>query len=229
MSSDANPHATKHPFGPSYQLRELPGGEVIPGAPYAPDPRMVYRMLKFALSQSHWKNFPEGLKVADLACNGGFHGIKALREGAQDCFFVDMNVESIRVARETAKAWEVHRKCTFAEGDIESFDPSLMFDLVMAHQVIYHLADPIGFLRRVQKSLKPGGVFAMYTRVAHSIHPKTHEWVPSWNTMIEALHHVGFKAVSFFEEKNVLARVHPVTRDARSGGQEKVLVIGWNP
>ena len=224
--TDANPHATKHPFGPSYQLRELPDGQVIPGAAYAPDPRPVHRMMTIALRQ-RWPDFPYGLKVADLACNGGFHGIKLLRDGARECSFVDMDVESIKVAKETARAWDVHRLGCFLDGDIESFDPLASFDLIMAHQVIYHLADPIGFLRRVHRGLKPDGAFAMYTRIAHAVHPRTHEWVPSWQTMQETLQHIGFKSVTFLGEEDVVKKVHPSTRDIRSAGQEKLLVVAF--
>jgi 2-polyprenyl-3-methyl-5-hydroxy-6-metoxy-1,4-benzoquinol methylase len=226
--TDANPHATKHPFGPSYQLRELPGGQVIPGAAYAPDPRPVFRAMQLALSGGWRGDFPEGIDAADLACNGGYHGIKLLRGGANRVHFIDMHTQSVDVARETALAWGYGpERATFLTGSIESFDPGPSFDLVMAHQVIYHLADPIGFLRRTYNALRPEGVFAMYTRVAHAVHPRTHEWVPSWLALQEVLQHVGYKAITVVEDPEVVKRVKPDTRDIRSTGQEKVLVVAF--
>lgn len=224
--SNSDPRARKHEFGPDYQLRELPGGVVINGAAYAPDPRPVYRLMRAAIASSK-AGFPASLDVADLACNGGYHGIKAMRDGANRCVFVDMSSDAIRVAMETATAWGVHDRCEFSVGDIELWGRPPMFDLVMAHQVVYHLGDPIGFLRRVHSAIRGSGVFACYTRVAHAVHPRTFEWVPSWASMVEALRHVGFRSVSFVESDGVLARVRPETRDIRSSGQEKVMVLAW--
>lgn len=183
-------------------------------------------MMRIALGQRpHGAGFPQGVAAADIGCNGGYHGIRLLRDGAASCVFVDANPHSLAAAEEVARAWGVRGKASFWEMDAIGFGGVGLYDLVMAHQVIYHLSDPVGFLRRAHASLKEGGSLAMFTRIAHALHDKTFEWVPSWVAMEEALQHVGFRSVSIIGGEAEIARVHPKSRDIRSAGQEKVLVL----
>lgn len=49
----------------------------------------------------------------------------------------------------------------FAVGDVHALDfPSDSFDVVHAHQVLQHVADPVGALREMIRVCKPGGVVA---------------------------------------------------------------------
>jgi hypothetical protein len=41
------------------------------------------------------------------------------------------------------------------------------------------------------------------------------------------LQHVGYKAITVVEDPEVVKRVKPDTRDIRSTGQEKVLVVAF--
>lgn len=222
--SNSDPRQRQHLFGPTYQAQEWGDGTLVEGAAYAPDPRAVHRMMRIALNDLS-SEFPKGIVFADLACNAGYHGIKLLRDGAKQGVFMDANPKNIEVTTEIAESWGVRSQGAMVSGDIQEFVYEKAFDLVMAHQVVYHLADPIDFLLRVRAALKDDGAFAMYTRMAHAVHPKTFEWVPSWVAMEEALQHVGFRSVSIIGEKSDLVRVHPKTRDIHSRGQEKVLVV----
>ena len=49
----------------------------------------------------------------------------------------------------------------FAVGDVHALDfPSDSFDIVHAHQVLQHVADPVAALREMMRVCKPGGVVA---------------------------------------------------------------------
>ncbi len=49
----------------------------------------------------------------------------------------------------------------FAVGDVHALDfPSASFDVVHAHQVLQHVADPVTALREMMRVCKPGGVVA---------------------------------------------------------------------
>jgi SAM-dependent methyltransferase len=78
---------------------------------------------------------------------------------------------------------------------------SLQFDLVRAEQVLEHLPDPMGLLRQLGESLKPGG--AVYVsvprddRLAARLHNPA-QWTGSGESSLP-LHHYGSAAINALE------------------------------
>ncbi|MFC9970100.1 methyltransferase domain-containing protein [Spirillospora sp. NPDC127200] len=65
------------------------------------------------------------------------------------------------VLAEAAKATAHLDNVTFAVADVHALDfPDDSFDIVHAHQVLQHVADPVRALREMRRVCKPGGVVA---------------------------------------------------------------------
>ncbi|TFD09284.1 methyltransferase domain-containing protein [Cryobacterium sp. TMT1-66-1] len=75
---------------------------------------------------------------------------------------VGIDASSDIVARATGLAADegVHN-ASFQVGDVYALAwPDATFDIVHAHQVLQHLADPVAAMAEIRRVLKPGGVFA---------------------------------------------------------------------
>jgi SAM-dependent methyltransferase len=74
-------------------------------------------------------------------------------------------LEVTEAALDLARTEIVRRGLTnvdFAAGDVHALDfPDDTFDVVHAHQVLQHVADPVAALREMRRVTKPGGVVAV--------------------------------------------------------------------
>ena len=98
-----------------------------------------------------------GLKVLDLGCGGGILSEPLHRMGA-DLVSIDASEDGIRAAREHAQAngLDMDYRCTTAEALAASGET---FDIVVAMEIIEHVADVDGFVDTCIALLKPGGLF----------------------------------------------------------------------
>jgi ubiquinone/menaquinone biosynthesis C-methylase UbiE len=94
-------------------------------------------------------------EVLDIGCGTGkFSRLLARRAGK--VLAIDLSPQMIRLARERSK---LHQNIDFVEGDAMTYQfPDNQFDCIATLTALHHL--PIEtILRRIRKSLKPGGVF----------------------------------------------------------------------
>ena len=102
-----------------------------------------------------------GVSVLDVGCGPGTITVDiAARVAPGPVVGIDAAPAAIEAATEEgARAGVVN--ATFRTADVYALDfPDGTFDVVHAHQVLQHLADPVAALREMRRVCKPGGIVA---------------------------------------------------------------------
>ena len=104
----------------------------------------------------------EGLRLLDIGCGGGLVSEPMARLGAK-VTGVDASEKNIKTA--SVHAAEMGLEIDFRAGTIEGLKDSgePLFDVVLALEVVEHVADPQAFLETCASMVKPGGVMIMAT------------------------------------------------------------------
>jgi SAM-dependent methyltransferase len=107
-----------------------------------------------------------GMSVLDVGCGPGTITIDLARRVAPGWVVgVDVEASVVERARSLAEQLEVDN-VEFMVGDVYDLPaspptaPQAGFDLVHAHQVLLHLADPAAALRQMLRVARPGGIVA---------------------------------------------------------------------
>ena len=102
-----------------------------------------------------------GLTLLDVGCGPGTITVDLARRLAPgQVVGIDSSAEIIEHAAGLAFDEGVHN-VRFHVGDVYSLDfPDETFDIVHAHQVIQHVANPVAAMGEIRRVLKPGGIFA---------------------------------------------------------------------
>lgn len=102
-----------------------------------------------------------GLRLLDVGCGPGTITVDlARRLNPGQVVGVDISAEVVE--RAAALAYdEGVANASFRTGDIYALDfADESFDIVHAHQVLQHVANPVNAIREMRRVLKPGGVLA---------------------------------------------------------------------
>lgn len=102
-----------------------------------------------------------GLSVLDVGCGPGTITVDlAARVAPGHVTAVEVTEEALDLARAQAQAH--HRSnISFVLSDVHALDfPDDAFDVVHAHQVLQHVADPVRALREMRRVCVPGGIVA---------------------------------------------------------------------
>lgn len=103
----------------------------------------------------------DGATVADVACGTG-HGLVVLARRFPASTFVGYDLDEGAIARAKAEASGAGlTNVRFELADAAQLDVTDRFDAVFVFDAIHDQVDPATVLRRIQASLKPGGVFVM--------------------------------------------------------------------
>jgi tRNA (mo5U34)-methyltransferase len=112
-----------------------------------------------------------GQRVLDIGCNAGFYSIVARLRGADHVVGIDPNPHYVRQADLTREIVGLDGGVEFRVGDETSLSAAVdAFDFVINTGVIYHLQNPMDFLRRV-RAVTRGTMFLeteMLTDPAHA-------------------------------------------------------------
>lgn len=103
-----------------------------------------------------------GLSVLDVGCGPGTITVDlAARVGPGRVTAIEMTKDALDLARTEAQT-RGQSNIDFATSDVHALDlPDDTFDIVHAHQVLQHVADPVQALRELRRVCKPGGVVAV--------------------------------------------------------------------
>ncbi|MCI2400089.1 bifunctional 2-polyprenyl-6-hydroxyphenol methylase/3-demethylubiquinol 3-O-methyltransferase UbiG [Aliiroseovarius subalbicans] len=103
----------------------------------------------------------EGLRILDIGCGGGLLSEPMARLGATvvGADAAEGNIKTASVHAEQM-GLEIDYRCTMAEALV---DEGETFDVVMAMEIVEHVADPQTFLTACQQLLKPGGLMLSST------------------------------------------------------------------
>jgi SAM-dependent methyltransferase len=132
-------------------LPEFTGERVVPGLVDANLLNEHLARYRFAA------RFARGRRVLDAGCGTGYGSAELAREAAE-VTAVDLSAEAVEYARERYAAPNL----TFQTGDCLSL-PDGPFDLIVAFEVIEHLAEWPKFLLEARRVLAPEGIFLVST------------------------------------------------------------------
>src|SRR6201986_3925045 len=102
-----------------------------------------------------------GLSVLDVGCGPGTITVDlAARVAPGQVTAVEMTGDALDLARAEAQN-RGQSNIEFVTSDVHALDlPDDAFDIVHAHQVLQHVADPVRALREMRRVCKPGGIVA---------------------------------------------------------------------
>lgn len=103
----------------------------------------------------------KGRSVLDIGCGGGLLSEALHEDGASVCG-VDVSGASIREAQRHARCRELAIDYRIADAAALPF-PNASFDIIVASEVLEHVADVDTMLDEVARVLKPGGIFLFDT------------------------------------------------------------------
>ena len=102
----------------------------------------------------------EGSRVLDLGCGYGWHCKYAVEQGAAEALGLDLSEKMIAEARaRNADPRIRYEVCGIAEYSY----PAGYYDLVVSNLALHYLADLDDIYRKVFSTLRPGGVFPVFT------------------------------------------------------------------
>jgi SAM-dependent methyltransferase len=104
---------------------------------------------------------------------------------------VERDVKSIARARARAAEAGLHN-IAFRESDITECAIDDVFDAVVGRYVLQFLPDPVGVLRRLSRSLRPGGIVA-FLECSFAPFIALSAQLPLWSTAVRLMHQVGLR------------------------------------
>jgi ubiquinone/menaquinone biosynthesis C-methylase UbiE len=104
-----------------------------------------------------------GVRVLDLGCGAGDVSMLAaeLVGPGGSVVGIDRSQEVLKVARERAQEAGL-RQIRFVRASVEEFVVDELFDLVIGRYILVHQPEPVAFLRKAARLVRPGGALAFH-------------------------------------------------------------------
>ena len=103
-----------------------------------------------------------GMTLLDVGCGPGTITVDlAAIVAPGQLVAIEVSADALEIAKAEASS-RGQTNIDFAIGDVSDLKfPDASFDVVHAHQVLQHLADPVAALREMRRVCKPGGIVAV--------------------------------------------------------------------
>jgi 2-polyprenyl-3-methyl-5-hydroxy-6-metoxy-1,4-benzoquinol methylase len=147
--------------------------------------------------------------VLDIGCNSGWFSFDLAERGARSVDGVDLRAHNIEQARFLA-GYFGFPQTNFAVADATAFDDDRTWDVVLNLGVLYHVTDPLAFVRRTYELCtrfavldticheEPFSGFVLFNAKDPS-HPhegrESWEFHPTYRGAIDALRYAGFREI----------------------------------
>lgn len=159
-----------HPIPTEYELSNIYESEAYFEKDY-------FKVDDEEVNSTHYRHFVE---VADLASRHCNSGEKLLEIGPGQGLFLKMcldrgvHAEALEFSSQAANEIRERLGCQVYQGTLEraAFAPQ-SYRMVVSFDVIEHCTDPMGWLKSINKLLKPGGVLALSTLSVENLLDKT--------------------------------------------------------
>jgi len=92
----------------------------------------------------------------DIGCDAGVYTIEFLRRGVKKISGIDINVSSIKIAKDNLKKVNLHADLTQSDAQALHFKDNT-FDQVICLMIMEHVKNPTALLNEISRVLKPGG------------------------------------------------------------------------
>ena len=129
------------------------------------------RLFMRRLLGDHLRNKGAPLRILDVGCGTGANAVELSRYG--DVVASDRSLDALRMAGERG----MRRRCAAAAPELPF--ASGTFDVVTAFDIIEHVEDDYGFVRDLERVLRPGGALAIHVPA----------WPSLWSGHDEILEH----------------------------------------
>lgn len=109
--------------------------------------------------------FTSDIKILDIGCGGGLVSIPLAKMGA-DVVGLDASAKNIEVAKQYIKDSGLQKtlqNLRYENNTVEKLSKSEQFDVILALEVVEHVADVEFFLQKVVSHLKEGGILIIST------------------------------------------------------------------
>jgi len=97
------------------------------------------------------------LTICDLGCSEGSFALNLAREG-YNVTGVNLFADSIKLANERAKKFNLADKTHFVHSDVMEYDEGKKFDAVLLFEIIEHVPDPTALIDKAVSLLNKNGV-----------------------------------------------------------------------
>ncbi len=104
-----------------------------------------------------------GKRFLDVGCCAGYLSVIMAKRGATG-IGCDISTFAIDAAKLHAKKAGVRKDILFKAADATTMGLEGMFDIIIAKDVIEHIKDDVGFLRKLSALLVPGGLLVVTTQ-----------------------------------------------------------------